>query len=308
MKGESAMKFGDNLKQIRKSKKISQEDLADKLGVSRQSVSKWETGENYPSMQNIVCLCDIFKCKMNDLVHESFEDIDFMDKEIKMSVVKLNEKEQNRMKVLSKILYLIGRIGKIVCRVGIGFIIAAMVLLPIVLSKIEVKDDTLVADGNVVRILESVDGVKITVNNDHIILSDLTKENVATLKESLTRFNKTVLITLYELSFVVLIGFVVVVIQLLKHLEKLFVNINEGETPFTLENVSHIKKMSYFMIAAIIVSSIGGTLLSIVTSTEVNIDFNLFNVGEIIFLYAMAYIFEYGYKIQMDSKGVMYNK
>ena len=302
------MKFGDNLKQIRKSKKISQEDLADKLGVSRQSVSKWETGENYPSMQNIVCLCDIFKCKMNDLVHESFEDIDFMDKEIKMSVVKLNEKEQNRMKVLSKILYLIGRIGKIVCRVGIGFIIAAMVLLPIVLSKIEVKDDTLVADGNVVRILESVDGVKITVNNDHIILSDLTKENVTTLKESLTRFNKPVLITLYELSFVVLIGFVVVVIQLLKHLEKLFVNINEGETPFTLENVSHIKKMSYFMIAAIIVSSIGGTLLSIVTSSEVNIDFNLFNVGEIIFLYAMAYIFEYGYKIQMDSKGVMYNK
>ena len=302
------MKFGDNLKQIRKSKKISQEDLADKLGVSRQSVSKWETGENYPSMQNIVCLCDIFKCKMNDLVHESFEDIDFMDKEIKMSVVKLNEKEQNRMKVLSKILYLIGRIGKIVCRVGIGFIIAAMVLLPIVLSKIEVKDDTLVADGNVVRILESVDGVKITVNNDHIILSDLTKENVVTLKESLTRFNKPVLIALYELSFAVLIGFVILVIQLLKHLEKLFVNINEGETPFTLENVSHIKKMSYFMIAAIIVSSIGGTLLSIVTSTEVNIDFNLFNVGEIIFLYAIAYIFEYGYKIQMDSKGVMYNK
>ncbi len=302
------MKFGDNLKQIRKSKKISQEDLADKLGVSRQSVSKWETGENYPSMQNIVCLCDIFKCKMNDLVHESFEDIDFMDKEIKMSVVKLNEKEQNRMKVLSKILYLIGRIGKIVCRVGIGFIIAAMVLLPIVLSKIEVKDDTLVADGNVVRILESVDGVKITVNNDHIILTDLTKENVVTLKESLTRFNKPVLIALYELSFAVLIGFVILVIQLLKHLEKLFVNINEGETPFTLENVSHIKKMSYFMIAAIIVSSIGGTLLSIVTSTEVNIDFNLFNVGEIIFLYAIAYIFEYGYKIQMDSKGVMYNK
>ena len=302
------MKFGDKLIILRKKSGMSQEELAEHLGVSRQSVSKWETGENYPSMQNIVCLCDIFKCKMNDLVHESFEDIDFMDKEIKMSVVKLNEKEQNRMKVLSKILYLIGRIGKIVCRVGIGFIIAAMVLLPIVLSKIEVKDDTLVADGNVVRILESVDGVKITVNNDHIILSDLTKENVVTLKESLTRFNKTVLISLYELTFAVLIGFVVVVIQLLKHLEKLFVNINEGETPFTLENVSHIKKMSYFMIAAIIVSSIGGTLLSIVTSTEVNIDFNLFNVGEIIFLYAMAYIFEYGYKIQMDSKGVMYNK
>ena len=301
------MKLGDNLKQIRKSKKISQEELADKLGVSRQSVSKWETGENYPTMQNIVCLCDIFRCKMNDLVHESFEDIDFMDKEIKMSVVKLNEEEQKRMKTLSKILYLIGRIGKIVCRVGIGFIVAAMILMPIVLYKIEVKEDTLVADGNVVRVLESVDGVKITVYNDHIILSDLTKKDVNVLKNSLTRFNKPVLIVLYELSFAVLIGFVVIVIQLLKHLEKLFLNINEGETPFTLENVSHIKKISYFMIAAIVVSSIGSTLLSIVPTAEVNIDFNLFNVGEIIFLYAMSYIFEYGYRIQKDSKGTMYD-
>ena len=69
------MKFGDNLKQIRKSKNISQEELAEKLGVSRQSVSKWETGENYPSMYNIMCLCDIFKCKINNLVHESMSDI-----------------------------------------------------------------------------------------------------------------------------------------------------------------------------------------------------------------------------------------
>ena len=39
------MKFGDNLKQIRKSKKMSQEELAEKVNVTRQSVSKWENGE-----------------------------------------------------------------------------------------------------------------------------------------------------------------------------------------------------------------------------------------------------------------------
>ena len=66
------MKFGDNLKNIRKQRKISQEELAEKLGISRQSISKWETGENYPSMQNIMCLCTIFKCKVNDLVHEDY--------------------------------------------------------------------------------------------------------------------------------------------------------------------------------------------------------------------------------------------
>lgn len=38
------MKFGDNLRNLRKSKKLSQENLAEKVNVSRQSVSKWETG------------------------------------------------------------------------------------------------------------------------------------------------------------------------------------------------------------------------------------------------------------------------
>lgn len=36
--------FGENLKKMRKSKKMSQEDLAEKINVSRQSISKWETG------------------------------------------------------------------------------------------------------------------------------------------------------------------------------------------------------------------------------------------------------------------------
>lgn len=47
------MKFGDNLRNLRKSKKISQERLAEKVGVSRQSVSKWERGEAYPEMNEI---------------------------------------------------------------------------------------------------------------------------------------------------------------------------------------------------------------------------------------------------------------
>ncbi len=47
-KEESLMKFGENLRSLRKSKKLSQEDLAEKMNVSRQSVSKWETGLLFP--------------------------------------------------------------------------------------------------------------------------------------------------------------------------------------------------------------------------------------------------------------------
>lgn len=45
------MSFAENLQTLRKRDKITQEELADKLQVSRQSVSKWETGEAYPETE-----------------------------------------------------------------------------------------------------------------------------------------------------------------------------------------------------------------------------------------------------------------
>ena len=68
------MKFGENLYNLRKKQKISQEKLAEKIGVSRQSVSKWENGTAYPEMNRIFELCKIFHCKLNDLVNDNILD------------------------------------------------------------------------------------------------------------------------------------------------------------------------------------------------------------------------------------------
>ena len=46
--------LSENLKRIRKDNNLSQEQLAEKLGVSRQSVSKWENGEAYPEMDKVL--------------------------------------------------------------------------------------------------------------------------------------------------------------------------------------------------------------------------------------------------------------
>ena len=90
------MMFGENLKNLRKTKNFSQEKLAEKIGVSRQSVSKWECGDAYPEMNNILTLCNIFHCNINDLVHENISDIDSLDEEIKMNIVKF-KKENKEM-------------------------------------------------------------------------------------------------------------------------------------------------------------------------------------------------------------------
>ena len=47
------MKFNENLKYLRKEAKLTQEQLAEKLNVSRQAVTKWESGQSLPDIQNL---------------------------------------------------------------------------------------------------------------------------------------------------------------------------------------------------------------------------------------------------------------
>ena len=77
------MKFSENLYTLRKNKGISQEQLAELVDVSRQSVSKWETGEAYPTVENIFKLCNVLNCKMNELINEKLADFDLLSDEIK---------------------------------------------------------------------------------------------------------------------------------------------------------------------------------------------------------------------------------
>lgn len=62
------MNFGENLQTLRKLKNYSQEDLADKLQVSRQAVSKWESGTGFPETEKLISICDLFDCSMDELV------------------------------------------------------------------------------------------------------------------------------------------------------------------------------------------------------------------------------------------------
>mgnify|MGYP001106429417 CR=1 FL=1 len=65
------MSFGTNLQFLRKMRRqMTQEELAEKMGVSRQTVSKWELDAGYPEMEKVVELCQLFSCTMDQLVRE----------------------------------------------------------------------------------------------------------------------------------------------------------------------------------------------------------------------------------------------
>lgn len=64
------MKFSEKLTNLRKQNNKSQEQLADKLGVSRQAVSKWESGQSIPDMEKMMQLCKILNCSLDELVDD----------------------------------------------------------------------------------------------------------------------------------------------------------------------------------------------------------------------------------------------
>ena len=69
------MKFNEKLLSIRKKKGLSQEELGMELQVSRQTISKWESGQSYPDFQKLVLLSDYFDMTLDELV----KDIDVQD-------------------------------------------------------------------------------------------------------------------------------------------------------------------------------------------------------------------------------------
>lgn len=69
------MNFNEKLIELRKSKGLSQDELGQRLGVSRQTISKWELAQTYPDFQRLVLLSDYFGMSLDALV----KDVDVQD-------------------------------------------------------------------------------------------------------------------------------------------------------------------------------------------------------------------------------------
>mgnify|MGYP007069969145 CR=1 FL=1 len=259
-------------------------------------------------MNNILELCKIFRCNINDLVNDSIIDIDSLDEDVKMSVVKFKEKKQKDVKVLSKIMSVIAKIGRIAIYIAVPFIVLAMLCVPPVIKSVDVIENKIVFNDTgdtIVNVVETDDAIKIQVDGNTVAVEE-NDGSIERIKTILSKNPKSMIIGFTEIAFGSLIIYIVLISIILKNLEKLFTNIHNNETPFTLENVKYIKTMSYLMIATIILPEIFGGIFELLLNVDLNMSFGLFNVIEILFLYSMSYIFEYGYEIQLDSNGRMY--
>ena len=88
------MEFGKKLVKLRKEKGMSQSELAEELGVSRQAVSRWEGGASFPSTENLKCISALYGVSLDDLLSTSLEEQDTAhEKQLKEE--KLEQNTQN---------------------------------------------------------------------------------------------------------------------------------------------------------------------------------------------------------------------
>mgnify|MGYP004667643937 CR=1 FL=1 len=115
-------KIGSFLKELRKEKGITQEELAEMLYVSGRTVSRWETGTNMPDISLLVDIAEIFDVSIPEIINGERKN-EIMEKEVKETVLKLtdyseamNQKIKARLFVLT-VIAIIGMIAFVIIEV-----------------------------------------------------------------------------------------------------------------------------------------------------------------------------------------------
>ena len=106
------MKFSEKLKKLRQEKNLTQDDLAEKIFVTRTAVSKWETDNGYPSIESLKLLAEMFNTTIDELISE--ED------------VKQKENLEQKTSKTNLTISLVGLAVAIICAVCMFFVFFAI--------------------------------------------------------------------------------------------------------------------------------------------------------------------------------------
>lgn len=108
-------KFGSFLRELRKEKQLTQEQLAERFGVTSRSVSRWETGSNMPDLSILVELADFYDVDIKDIIdgERKGEDMNKEEKERLQLVADYAETEKNTLLMRLRIFSIVGLISLI---------------------------------------------------------------------------------------------------------------------------------------------------------------------------------------------------
>ena len=129
------MSLSKNLKKIRKEHNLSQEQLADKLGVSRQSVSKWESDQAYPEMDKMISICKMFNLNIDELLNQDVREVN----ETKQSKININKYIDDFLNYITKTIDMFSSMSlgtKIKCIIEQFIIIGVIALILLIIGTV----------------------------------------------------------------------------------------------------------------------------------------------------------------------------
>ena len=129
------MTLPERLIKLRKLAGLSQEEVADKLEVTRQTVSKWETGQSSPDLDKVLPLCSLYNVTPDELLHEG--GTEEVEKEMAKNNYERSEEQTERIVAKKKLIGILG--GVMLYFVAIAFImtsIAVFRLNPVIASAV----------------------------------------------------------------------------------------------------------------------------------------------------------------------------
>lgn len=121
------MTLPERLTKLRKLAGLSQEEVADRLEVTRQTVSKWETGQSSPDLDKVLPLCSLYNVTPDELLHEG--GTEEAEKEMAKSNYERSEEQTDRIVAKKKLIGILG--GVMLYFVAIAFIMTAIAVLQI---------------------------------------------------------------------------------------------------------------------------------------------------------------------------------
>ena len=118
------IKIGGFLRELRKEKELTQEQLAEKFGVSSRSVSRWENGNTMPELGILVELADYYEVDIKEII-DGERKSEIMKKEEKETLRKVADYAETEKKLVVKRKCIVTFVGTLVCALGImvGYIV-----------------------------------------------------------------------------------------------------------------------------------------------------------------------------------------
>ena len=221
----------------------------------------------------------------------------------KKETVLLDDKSQKNLKVLSKVLYILAKIGRIFLMICVPFIFLAMVAIPFLMKHLEIN-------GNIIKFYDATvivneDSVTFKLGNSDYVSNEDYKD-LKPIANFISNNTKGDILVVSEVSLFFIAIILVVTIYLLMYIERLFKNIHEKNTPFNDENTDYIRRIGFVMCISLVVRFVFELMMSIFFPDFVSESYSSFGLFEILIVFALYYIFRYATKMQKETNYKIY--